>query len=303
MEFAEGKARQDRKILSQRGWTLEYCIDFTSSAGKIDRADVADLNSVRPVFAFHGFARPLEDFIPILQLWPEDCAFISVHLPHHGKSGPDTNSKKLDDPIEPKDLLALLTEVAKSEGLRINDFDLLGYSIGGRIALSLIALEPKKWKRIVLLAPDGLKKSPFYGLTVHTLLGKAIWFAIDRNSPLVLRWANQLNRRKLISSHMHAFIAFHLSSHAMRMMVWNGWRTHRKCWPSHRKMLGAFESIEGTVDIFFGDHDRIIPVKNSHRLRKITQHLPHVRFHSIPTGHGMLREEALQLIIQRTFKP
>ncbi|MDA0304033.1 MAG: alpha/beta fold hydrolase [Bacteroidetes bacterium] len=302
MEFAAGNERTDRKIWSNRGWTLEYAVDYTSPTGRLKESDVTERGGLRPVFALHGFARPLEDFIPTTEAWPESSAFISVHLPHHGRSGPDKPSSMAEAAIHPQELLQLFIEIAEKEGFRTDSFDLIGYSIGGRIALSLITLDPKRWRRVVLLAPDGLKQSPFYGLTVHTQLGKILWFAIDRNSDRVLRWSDRLLKWKFMGSHLHAFIAFHLSSHEMRMMVWNGWRAHRKCWPSHRAVAGAFKSVDGSIDLFFGSHDRIIPIDNGRHLRNMTQSLSHVRFHSIPSGHGMLRQETFEMIIQRIFK-
>lgn len=302
MEFAAEKARSDRKIWANKGWNIEYTIDFTSPSGRPAPLDSQSKKKVRTVYALHGFARPLEDFASFTQAWPERCAFISVHLPHHGTSGPDLGTRPLDDAIEPKDLLLLLNEIALHEGVSTSKPDLIGYSIGGRIALSLIAIDPKKWNRVLLLAPDGLKQSPFYGLTVHTQLGKALWFAIDTHSQAVLLWSNRFLNWKLLTPHMHAFIAFHLSSHSMRMAVWNGWRAHRKCWPSHHSLATAFSQTEGSIDLFFGIHDRIIPLKNGNRLRQKTNSMPHVNFHSIPSGHGMLREDVLKIIIQRTFK-
>lgn len=302
MEFAAEKGRSDRKTWTNHGWNLEYAIDFTCSEKSPDALSIKSKQALRVVFALHGFARPLEDFIPFVQAWPERCAFISVHLLHHGKSGPDVEKRRLDDAIEPEDLLQILIEIASHEGVSTVKPDLIGYSIGGRIALSLIAVDPKKWNRILLLAPDGLKQSPFYGLTVHTQAGKAIWFAIDKHSEQVLLWADRLLKWKLLSPHMHAFIGFHLSSHAMRMAVWNGWRAHRRCWPSHRSIASALSQLGGTIDFCFGSHDRIIPIKNARRLRKMTVSMPKVNFHSIPSGHGMLRKDVMKIIIQRIFK-
>jgi pimeloyl-ACP methyl ester carboxylesterase len=301
MEFSEESNRVDRKIWSRNGWKIEYSVHFTSTSDDPDGDKPKNLSSLNTVFAFHGFARPLEDFIPLVALWPKDYAFISVHLPHHGKSGPDLRLLPLDAAIEPKELLHILAEIAKNEGLKSDSFDLIGYSIGGRIALSLIEFAPKKCNRVLLLAPDGLKQSPFYGITVHTRLGKVLWFAIDRHSEAVLKWSDRLLRFKLISPHLQSFIAFHLSSHAMRLMVWNGWRTHRLCWPSHKQIATAFKSAKGPIDLCFGNRDRIIPIKNGLLLKKLTRSLPHINFHNVPTGHGMLRKEALSIIIQRIF--
>ena len=101
---------------------------------------------------------------------------------------------------------------------------LLGYSIGGRIALALLVDRPAAWHDVILLAPDGLKQSPFYAITVHTRFGRWAWFWMDRHEQWVWKRSDALFKRGLISKHLHGFIYFHSSSHAMRMMVWKGWR-------------------------------------------------------------------------------
>ena len=55
-----------------------------------------------------------------------------------------------------------------AEGLAF-DGTLIGYSLGGRVALSWWAREPERFSRVVLMAPDGLVKNPGYRFAVDTL--------------------------------------------------------------------------------------------------------------------------------------
>ena len=71
----------------------------------------------RTLFAFHGFARPLEDLIALTQSWPLSGTLISVHLPHHGQSGPADPSLADAAPIDPATLNQLLVEIAQKEAL------------------------------------------------------------------------------------------------------------------------------------------------------------------------------------------
>jgi pimeloyl-ACP methyl ester carboxylesterase len=206
-----------------------------------------------------------------------------------------------DAPLDPATLNQLLVEIAQKEGASAPQYDLIGYSIGGRIGLALFSDSPAMWKRVALLAPDGLKKSPFYQLTVHTALGRILWFAIDRHAAAVLSWSDRLLKWRIISPHLHGFCSFHLSHHAMRMMVWKGWRAHRMCWPKHREIVRALEDWSGQMDLAFGAHDRIIPPTNGKRLQQLTHQNEKVRFHVLPSGHGMLKPEIVQKLIHRIF--
>ena len=296
VEFAKHSDKAQRKNHSNGDWRLEYALFPTAGL-------YAESSSQpkRTIFAFHGFARPLEDMQTLADQWPIAGTVIAVHLPHHGQSGPANHQLSQDSPISPGTLIGLLIEIAENEGLATSQYDLIGYSIGGRVGLALFAEAPNLWNRITLLAPDGLKKSPFYWLTVHTMFGKWIWFAIDRNASIVLKVNDFLLRRKFISNHLHSFCTFHIVDHAMRMMVWRGWRAHRLCWPSHSKITRAAKVWNGQMDIVFGEYDRIIPRSNGTRLQKMNNQNDGILFHVFPSGHGMLKALTVQKLIHRIF--
>ena len=288
MEFATPREMGARSAIEAEGWRIEYARWDTAKAA----------SSEAPVIiAIHGFARPLEDMRAVHSAWPEAHSLVSIHLPHHGNSGPLPGTGPLDRALLPVTFHRIIDAILERESLASSPRILLGYSIGGRIALALAASEPEQWERLVLLAPDGLKKSPFYALTVHTALGRWAWFWMDRHEQEVWKWSNALLKWGLISQHLHGFIYFHSSSHAMRMMVWNGWRGHRACWPRHKAIASALENIPRT-DFVFGEFDKIIPRRNGLKLRRMTQKASHVHFHSVRSGHNMLKEETMEAIIR-----
>ena len=297
MEFASDQQKLHRKSHTNNGWCIEYALIPVS--GSNDSVS----QTPRTVFAFHGFARPLEDLSVLADHWPRKSTVISVHLPHHGVSRPTDSKLPADAPLHPATLNQLLIEIATKEGLAAQNYDLVGYSIGGRIALALFSESPDMWSRITLLAPDGLKKSPFYHFTVHSKLGKLIWFRIDRHADLVIRCSDFLLKRRIISPHLHSFCAFHISNHSMRMMVWHGWRAHRLCWPTHQKIARTLHSWQGRMDLAFGAHDQIIPAANGQKLKNLTKGDANVHFHLLPTGHGMLKPAMVQKLIHRIFQP
>jgi pimeloyl-ACP methyl ester carboxylesterase len=225
---------------------------------------------------------------------------VSIHLPHHGGSTPIPGSGEDDRIIEPGVFNRILDLIIRREVQNAKDRTLLGYSIGGRIGLALAADRPKSWQHAVFLAPDGLKQSPFYAITVHTQLGRWAWFWMDRNEKRVWKWSDALLKWGLISKHLHGFVYFHSSSHAMRMMVWRGWRTHRGCWPSHRAIAAALERIPRTSFVF-GEYDKIIPTRNASRLRRMTQRSPHISFQTVRSGHNMLKPETMEAVVRCIF--
>lgn len=291
MEFATPEEQGQRSIIVREGWEIEYAVWKT---------DDHPANEVPVVVAFHGFARPLEDLRAAHQAWPHPHTMVSIHLPHHGGSGPLPGSGPDDRPLEPEAMNRVIDAIISREIPNAGNRTLLGYSIGGRIALALLVDHPSAWHHIVLLAPDGLKQSPFYAITVHTRLGRWAWFWMDQHEQWVWKWSDALFNWGVISKHLHGFIYFHSSSHAMRMMVWKGWRSHRACWPSHRMIKRALEQVPKATFIF-GEYDKIIPARNAKRLHRMTLNQPNVSYESVRSGHNLLKPETMDAVVRCIF--
>jgi pimeloyl-ACP methyl ester carboxylesterase len=294
MEFSNSPDAS-RRTLDRDGWRFEYLAFDVGPKGTAPE---------KAIIALHGFARPCEDHLVWKEVWPEPRRMISIHLAHHGRSAPRSKSLSEDAALPPDLFLQALQEIAVQEGCHSDGMDLIGYSIGGRIAMSLLVLSPTQWERVVLLAPDGLKKALFYDLTVHTIWGRWLWMTLDRHADRVNGSIHWLSQRKLLPKHLAQFALFHTETHEMRMMVWKGWRAHRLFWPSLKDLARAMES--GPADgmhLFFGERDKVIPPSNAMALKKrVNNRLNHVNFHVLPSGHAMLREDAIKQLIQRIFE-
>lgn len=291
MEFAAPEEQSQRSTIVCDGWEIEYAVWTT---------DERPQGQVPVVVAFHGFARPLEDLRAAHQAWPHPHAMVSIHLPHHGASRPLPESGPEDRPIEPEAFNRIIDAIISREISNAGNRTMLGYSIGGRIALALLVDRPARWHNVVLLAPDGLKQSPFYAITVHTRLGRWAWFWMDQHEQWVWKWSDALFKWGLISKHLHGFIYFHSSSHAMRMMVWKGWRSHRACWPGHGAIKNALEKVPNAT-LVFGEFDRIIPMGNATRLRRMTRNQEHVTYQTVRSGHNLLKPETMDEIVLSIF--
>ncbi len=261
------------------------------------------------------------------EVWPERRCFVSIHLPEHGRSGyvgeggEDREGGKGGkgggiigeggergwgggQAIPPGLWGVIARRIADREGAAAGPMDLLGYSIGGRVAMAALVASPSTWGRVVLLAPDGLRKAPLYGLTVHTQVGRWIWRVLDRRAERVLRVWDRLHRWGLIPKHLHGFAHFHLDRAEMRRMVWRGWRAHRDCWAREAEVAAAMRDHGAPVDLCFGAHDQVIPVRNGRglawRLRRMGA--KGVRFHVLPAGHNMQRPDVMKTVVERIFQ-
>jgi pimeloyl-ACP methyl ester carboxylesterase len=133
-------------------WTTQ-----TKGAGQY-----AEVNGINLYYETHGSGRPLillhgglgsgEMFGPVLPQLAERHQVIAVDLQGHGRTA------DIDRPIDPRlmagDIAALI------DHLRLDTPDVVGYSLGGGVALQTASMYPTKVRRLVMvsanLRPDAI---------------------------------------------------------------------------------------------------------------------------------------------------
>ncbi len=92
----------------------------------------------------HGFTGSLTNWAPHIPCFSRHFTTVSVDLPGHGLTGtPDAPARHRHEQVS-SDLVAIL------EQLGLHRFHLLGYSMGGRLALSLALANPERLHSLVL---------------------------------------------------------------------------------------------------------------------------------------------------------
>ena len=194
----------------------------------------------RVVVAFHGFGRPCDEMLAYLPLYEEGTAMLSVGVAHQNGSHPP-----LDGPAQAvlhpghmaKALDAWLDHLLGTRAKSV-PLELLGYSLGGRVAMALLECHPERWMGLTLLAPDGFKKNPMYRFAVETAAGRATWAWVDRHAEGIRALIRGLRKVRILPAHLEHFALHHTEDHAMRTLVANTWMTHRKFWPTREGMRG-----------------------------------------------------------------
>jgi pimeloyl-ACP methyl ester carboxylesterase len=128
--------------------------DWTSSAG--GNGEYAEVNGINVYVETHGAGRPLillhgglgsgEMFGPVLPTLVERHQVIAVDLQGHGRTA------DIDRPIDVKlmadDIAALIDHLA------LDRPDVVGYSLGGGVALQTAARHPAKVRRLVVVSAN-----------------------------------------------------------------------------------------------------------------------------------------------------
>lgn len=235
----------------------------------------------RSLFCFHGFGENAATFA-VLESWlGNDFTLYAIDLPYHGETRWQEGLL-----LAPADLLEIMDRILQKNHRTGTRFSLLGFSMGGRVALYLLQLVPARVERAVLLAPDGLHVNFWYWLGTQTSAGNKL-FAYTMKKP---RWfymvANAGHAIGLVNKSIIKFIHHYLDDSQVRLMLYQRWTTMRRFKPNLHLLRQAINQHHIHVSFIFGRFDRIILRR---RLRFLEGH-QNVTVRTIDAGHHFLKQ-------------
>lgn len=232
------------------------------------------------LLAFHGYGDDARIFYLLKEYLERDYTIISVDLPHHGES--QWRADKFT-----RDHLQLLANTLLQQ-YNHKQLSLVGYSLGGRIALHLLQLMPERIEQMVLLAPDGLERNYYYYFFTRTASGKRIFHHMMEQPGAYLKTIDLLRRIRVADAGRHKFARHFLEEERRRQFL-------LKVWPCMSDLVAAPATLKKLignkkmpVTIFMGAHDKIIPVAQA---RKFAVGLPTVDIRVLDKGHRLLDSE------------
>lgn len=237
------------------------------------------------VICFHGYGEMAGSFGFFEKHLGDRFTFFSFDLPYHGKT--EWNESL---PFQAGDLESIVMSVpGLIDPLKKEPVWLMGFSLGGRVALSLYERMPHQFSRIVLLAPDGLKLNFWYWLATQTTAGNKL-FSFTMRKPGWFTWIlKALNRLGLVNSSIFKFVNYYIGDAAVRRLLYARWTCLRKLRPDLDRVKEHVKKQGTRVRLLYGKHDRIIlPVRGEKFLKGIEEFSTLSIIHS---GHQVLHEK------------
>jgi pimeloyl-ACP methyl ester carboxylesterase len=223
-----------------------------------------------------------------------DFTFYAIDLPFHGKT--KWNEGLVFTPEDLKEItLSVLSTAKPPLPTSQTQLTLLGYSLGGRMALSLYEQMPACVNKIVLLAPDGLKVNGWYWLATQTWAGNKL-FALTMQKPgWFLGLLHVVNRFSLINASIYKFVKYYIGDAVVRQQLYQIWTALRKIKPSIKVIKKEITIRHTSVRLLFGRHDRIILYSNGEKFRKSIENDCTIKV--INAGHAVLAERYVEEIM------
>ncbi|RAW01641.1 alpha/beta fold hydrolase [Pseudochryseolinea flava] len=235
----------------------------------------------RPLLLFHGFGQTHEVFLPLAEALQRTHTCYLFDLYFHGNSV----WKEGEKPIEKSAWEAIIAQFLKEN--QIDQFDVGGFSLGGKLALAMIESFPDRIQHLYLLASDGIKPSFWYGAATYPFLLRKIFKRMITKPQLFFSVANFLRQMGLIDQLLIRFAASQMNTEEQRERVYYSWVVFRHLTFDMKKIAQVINSRNIDTQIIVGKFDRVIKVKS---MRRLTRHLRNPQLIILPTGHnGLLK--------------
>jgi len=241
------------------------------------------------ILAFHGYGTHGGNFSVFEAHLGDKYTILSFDLPYHGHTTWGARQH-----LTEADLSTLVDNVKTEFG--VSKVSLMGYSIGGRVCLSVLKAMPSSIDRVLLLSSDGLAINFFYYFATHTLLGGFLFRFFLRHYQFSLGIATWLKRAWLLPESKYKMATRILQSEEKREQLLKAWPC--LCKLVHRPALlrAVITEYKIPVSVFMGRHDKVLPPALAYKFAKGA---PTVRVFVLDKGHRIFDESNAQHIAQQ----
>jgi pimeloyl-ACP methyl ester carboxylesterase len=259
--------------------SLPYSIDVD---GRRTRVRVEGEPGSPPILLLHGIGRSLEDWAPQYRLLAASYRVIALDIPGFGFSARIP---------EPSTLAVFARGVARTlEALGENrPVHVVGNSLGGAIAMQLLALDPDRVASLTLVdsAGFGAEVTPLVRVLAVPGLGRLVATHTTRAGARMLERTIYADPALATDARIEHALAIaeqpdpgSVTHEIARVLA--TWRAVRPQWRA--ELLSAAAKHPRPTLIVWGDQDRVLP---AHHLNAASHLIPHAETHLFAgIGHG-----------------
>lgn len=235
---------------------------------------------------FPGYGHACSRFLPLFDALSRDYTCVCIELPR-----PSTTLSDIPIGIRPEAIKALVCFVLRQ--YQRTAVTLMGYSLGGRYALTAIAHCPELIEALVLLAPDGLTSHPAYIIATQTVIGRWL-FRVLMNHPAALQaWFHFLRKTDLIDRERYLALIRPLSTPTHRHRLADSWLQSRFLGHKPNAIKRLVQAYQIRFLVLCGSTDALISARQCARY---VQHIPGAECSIVHAGHWLLTPEIIQRV-------
>ncbi len=245
----------------------------------------------RILLAFHGFGQDNKIFDSWSKILQPEYTIYAFDIFYHGKSTRNYGS------LSKKEWAEYLKTFLQKEGIK--EFTIVGFSLGGRFAISSALSFPKQTQELILIAPDGVFLTIWFKLATNPSI-RWVFKYFMLNPEKLERLLRFNDKYKIVSSYLRDFVQKELGNPENRKRVYISWNHFKTLGYSKRQLAKGFKSAQFKRRIILGEMDHIIkPAK----ILPIIKTMGEFEVDILSMKHHQLvKPEVAKLILKSTTK-
>lgn len=204
------------------------------------------------LICLHGFGESAAHFRPLTETLGDTYTILALDMPLHGSTIWLENR-----PFEKEDLAAVVQLVLQQQGKE--RFSLLGYSMGGRLALCLVEMLADRIDLLVMAAADGLKNNPWHLFVTQTTAGNRLFKYSTYHPRLFFILLETWRKLGLLNQSVYKFALNRMNEREKRELVYHVWTNLRHMMPDKKRCKQLLSRYNVLTLLIFGKYDRVIP--------------------------------------------
>ncbi|ARS36407.1 alpha/beta fold hydrolase [Pontibacter actiniarum] len=241
----------------------------------------------RVLLAFHGYGQSSSYYLPMEKALGEDYTIYAFDLFYHGQS----HLHKHNMPLTKEFLAAFVTHFLEKQG--IERFSLMGFSMGGKFALTLVEQMPQRIQELFLIAPDGIKTSFWYNIATYPGWLQQLFKRTVLKPEPFFKMLQVLSKYNLVHKSLLRFAHYQMDSTPKRLRVYRSWIGFRDLNFDIRRIVSLLNQHKVPVLMFLGEYDEIISPK---RVAVFVDALEQGELVMLKTGHSHLLQEVADML-------
>ena len=233
----------------------------------------------RLVICWHGYGQSRKLFVPLLPLWGADCRLVLIDLPLFGESL--WRDEAL--PILPADLDAFLQ--ALLERYPAERVEMVAFSLGAKLALSLYQTTNVQIHKMLLISPDGLRIHPLYRFCIYNPIGKALFYTVLRWPGLFLFILKAFYKMRITDPFKYRFVSLQFDAPHKRALLKRVWQGNARIRPDVAAITRRSEATGTAWHVIWGEADSVLPMK---LCKGFIQKVNGAKLHVVSGGHFLL---------------
>ncbi|MEY5041497.1 MAG: hypothetical protein RLZZ414_1045 [Bacteroidota bacterium] len=239
-------------------------------------------NGNKVLIAFHGFTKDCTDYKLFENILGNTYTIYALDLFYHGKT--KFNAKKIKS-FTNEQLKDVITGLLNH--LKVQKFSIIGYSMGGKIALYTLQNFSKQIENSFLLAPDGLKMNFWNWWVTKTKTGKYTYGYTIKKPKLVYNIAKIGTSTKILPQKIEKFVELNFGRNGIRLKIYRVWQLYKNITIDTGKINYYFGEQNKEILVFGGHKDPIIKMKF---LKDFTKKNQTFKLIELKAGHDLFKD-------------